>query len=554
MGKFNLLNAIFLVLLLASCSDTALDLIGSSVANPTGGKECVVYPKKLGTRAGTINDNNWESWENVWLGNRCSVPVPWNRQGFPGAIPIEIARDIKAVDGWELIAHTLTGSNATDYNYLVFHNKYSGVLKVFNYFESGGLQNYAVWKIHMETPQSSFAFLGDLGELSSKRDVFDAYVTNITNDDTKGFVKGWNCFQIELAYDPNFDGGVLQLMPFTRKVEKLVLDGVTESETNGMIVSTTNNNFLNTPVKEMAKYAGKEAEDWVQKRLEDEDVFKKLSSVLIKGAGSIVTSGVSTLLGSFIGGFNKQQETTQAVQLSTNGTLSLSGTAKAEETGLIPPLTLDVSISNVGRLGAWCMKTMPYITLDPYAVYQYEPNYPSNALYQLSIYDKNHIQGTVELNPDMASDIKSSKVSAKLFCADKTIIKDALKTNSLRRYVYKTSATQQLYDKVYTTPVEILVDVPLKDENGDVVNVGEVEPPIEVFLPDAPDGTKGAVPDFTFDSKYISVVTVTITTKEDDTVVLVHTFPVNVKWEYSLFNNGIYLDTYPCVPLEKKNN
>ena len=77
------------------------------------------------------------------------------------AIPYDIRMDIKSVDGWELIAHTVNGYGDLGVNYLIFHNKYTGVLKVFYYLEPEQAQfadNTAMWKLHFEIPQSCLAF------------------------------------------------------------------------------------------------------------------------------------------------------------------------------------------------------------------------------------------------------------------------------------------------------------------------------------------------------------------------------------------------------------
>ena len=79
--------------------------------------------------------------------------------------------------------------------------------------EQANLQNTAMWKLHFEIPQSCLAFSDVYAELSTRKDIYDIYVGNISNDDSKGYTVGWNCFQTELAYDPNLKGGTLQIIP-----------------------------------------------------------------------------------------------------------------------------------------------------------------------------------------------------------------------------------------------------------------------------------------------------------------------------------------------------
>lgn len=218
--------------------------------------------------------------------------------------------DIKSVDGWELIAHTVNGYGDLGVNYLIFHNKYTGVLKVFYYLEpeQANLQNTAMWKLHFEIPQSCLAFSDVYAELSTRKDIYDIYVGNISNDDSKGYTVGWNCFQTELAHEPNLKGGTLQIIPHSCTTSTIELDGDFESTTEGLILSSTTYNKGDKIVKSVAKYAGDKAEKWVEKAIESEKVFKEIKSLIVKGAGSLVSSGVSTLLGAFTGGFDREKK------------------------------------------------------------------------------------------------------------------------------------------------------------------------------------------------------------------------------------------------------
>ena len=290
-----------------SCSNE-LEVQEKVKALPTV-RELVAYPKSDAgrSRSGQLN---WEEWEKVTLSSGNHVNTPWNTTQSTTAIPYDIRMDIKSVDGWELIAHTVNGYGDLGVNYLIFHNKYTGVLKVFYYLEpeQANLQNTAMWKLHFEIPQSCLAFSDVYAELSTRKDIYDIYVGNISNDDSKGYTVGWNCFQTELAYDPNLKGGTLQIIPHSCTTSTIELDGDFESTTEGLILSSTTYNKGDKIVKSVAKYAGDKAEKWVEKAIESEKVFKEIKSLIVKGAGSLVSSGVSTLLGAFTGGFDSEKK------------------------------------------------------------------------------------------------------------------------------------------------------------------------------------------------------------------------------------------------------
>lgn len=82
-------------------------------------------------------------------------------------------------------------------NYLIFHNHYTGILKIFYYLEpnSSNLQNTAIWKLHFENPQSFLAFTSEYARLSSDKSVRDIYLSNITRMILKDILLGGIVFK-----------------------------------------------------------------------------------------------------------------------------------------------------------------------------------------------------------------------------------------------------------------------------------------------------------------------------------------------------------------------
>ena len=69
-----------------------------------------------------------------------------------------------------LIVHTVNGYGEQGLNYLIFHNKFTGILKVLLFGTKWAqLQNTAIWKIHFESPQSLLAFASDYAGDATKR-------------------------------------------------------------------------------------------------------------------------------------------------------------------------------------------------------------------------------------------------------------------------------------------------------------------------------------------------------------------------------------------------
>lgn len=544
--------AIF-ALLLVSCSERVLEV--DSVEKNISEEKLpqIVYPKVMTNTRGT-SENFWESWTKVTLASGLSANVPWNKVSTTTTCPSEIATDIKYDAGWRLIAYTVNECAADDgTNYLIFHNIYTGILKIFYYLEASKsqMQNNAIWKIQTTKPTSLFAFYGDYAKLANVKEKNSIYIRNVVNDPTNGFSIGWNCFMVELAYDPNLPNCELDIIPYSQTQSTLKFNGTIEMETSGMIVSSTSENILSKPVSGIAKFAGKSAEDWVSKAINkgNKKIFKKLSSLVVNGAGSIVSSGVSSLLGSFIGGFNKNNETTQAVQLSTDGTFSIEGTNISSETGLINPLRITLNKDTIGSLGSWCLTEEPYFTLSPYAIFSDKSQYASAVINYVSYLDDQRLTDGVTINPDIWAETNNIFVSGILYQSTKA---KRRVLHSGTTYSHSLNHGDKLYDDKYTATNYITIGVPFKYEDGTLVDNNDIDAPYEIFIPNAPDGTQGAVPDFGFDSNFIDVITVKFGTKNGDTMVSTHTYIPEIKWNINELNNGLYLDEYPAVPITRK--
>lgn len=383
-------------------------------------------------------------------------------------------------------------------------------------------------------------------------------LSNITSDDSRGFNVGWNCFQVELAYDPDFTEGSLQIIPMSMTTSSIKLDGNLNSKTKGTVISTTTSNPLNGVVKGVASLVGNTAKDWVSDQVKDanfgDDVKKSLSS----GAGSLVTSAVGAALGSFIGSFSKTTQTTQSVQLNTVGTVELEGEMKTLQTGLIVPLSMSISVKNVGRLGVWCLTKKPAVLVNPYVVLEKQnigiPFWFDYRMYASTDWDNSEY---VVFNPDLVSRLGGSnparvRVETQI---GGPCVQNAFGTKySDHGMVDFITNGNWLYGKTYTMGNSYyLVTLPFWDEDGNVIDDMDIsQAPIETYIPTTPDGLPGARSEFDTFSDFISLFNIEINTKEGNMVSLYHKFVPYLKWDYSRFDDHLYLEEYPNVPIVKK--
>ncbi len=551
---------ILVVVLFASCTEDVVDMRTENFRNNNSQKELIAYPNsQKGISRSSNLQSDWEKWTKVKLASGDSVYTPWNHLLSGTAIPYDIRTDVKAADGWNLIAHTVNGFGERGMNYLIFHNRYTGILKVFYNLETNqsNLQNTAIWKLHFENPQSFLAFSDNYARISTDKSVHDIYLSNISNDESKGYTVGWNCFQVELAYDPDFTDGYLQIIPMSMTTSSIKFDGTFKAKTSGTVISTTTSNPFNGVVKGVANIAGTRAKEWVSDEVKDmkfgDDVKNAFSSV----AGDLVKSGIGTALGSLVGAFSKTTQTSQSVLLKTEGDVEMEGEMKTLQTGLIKPLSMSISVKDVGRLGVWCLTKEPWVLINPYVNFGRQSSGNSFwFVYNMwPLLDWTNTYNVV-LNPDLETELKDKNISIETQWGGPT-----------RYYAFGTNYTdngmvnfinegKKLYNGIYSLGgSHYEVTLPFWDADGNViVDMDVSEAPNETYIPNAPDGQRGARPEFDTFSNLVSLFKVQFGTRNGNDVSLYHRFIPYLRWDYEKFNDGVYLEEYPAVPIRPKNS
>lgn len=358
----NKLLSFILLFICFSCTD---EIINETIENTSTVQESkgVVYPKKQKNTRST--DTHWEDWLTVRLASGSTVNVPWHPTVTTGTIPTHIRIDIKEEDGWELIAHTVNTNSDPGSNYMLFHNKFTGTLKVFYYLEEVVMQTTAIWKVYIDTPQNLLAFsegIADAADSPTKRQ--EIFCANITSNENKGFTRGWNCFQFDLAYDPDFSAGRLVISPVSRTESEITITGNYQSKSEGTIITTTKKEKEGKSTKGIAKASGKEAENWLKNQLTkgkiSQDHLKlPVSDIVSQGPAGFIKGGVTKLLKSFSGSSQKLKTYESKLEFMTNGTVELAGSISTELTGGLVPATINISKENVGTLGVWNLSSAP---------------------------------------------------------------------------------------------------------------------------------------------------------------------------------------------------
>lgn len=543
-------SLISLLFLFSSCEESSFAVPTVSEKDYTV-KDYGVYPM---AQSITRSSNNgfWEAWDFIALKNGNQVETPWNNVSTTSAVPHDILQDIKYEDGWDLIFYRIEEGEGSVRNspHLVFHNRYTGILKVFSYLSQEAFfpNNHGIWQIDTTERTSIFAFQNEIISKISEPQDNTYYVSNITKNSTHGFSIGWNCFQIELAYDPA-QSGWMSISTLASNEIEISLSGNIEAETKGLMTTSKGNSYGNG----VAKIAGEQASTWIDKKLKDKTIPKIALSILKDGVKAVVSGGVGKAIGALTGLF-KKDETTTSFQLTTNGSFTVKGTAKFESTAPIPTLQFNIAPSQVGYLGVWGLKEEPTLLFTPYAILKSPQEYTNGYTreYRVDIVNYNTARASIVFNPTLDQYITKKSHSTDFFESGDYTKRDIWgRIGALGRI--PNNYNDVVYENIRKPNYYMIADVAFMGEE-DYLPIDQFEAPMEVFIPNVPNGPKGARPEFRYDSKFIATVGVSLTLPNGSEALSYRRCLPNIDWNYSDFNNGLYWFFYPCEPVTPTKN
>ncbi|MDE5929120.1 MAG: hypothetical protein K2H03_01430, partial [Muribaculaceae bacterium] len=93
--------------------------------------------------------SDWESQSAVVLNSGKTVQLPWSENGVSTHLSTDLCRSILKKDGWTMLLHTFdkVGGEARQ-NYMMFYNLFTGVVKVFYYYEGSQPSTNAQWIVY----------------------------------------------------------------------------------------------------------------------------------------------------------------------------------------------------------------------------------------------------------------------------------------------------------------------------------------------------------------------------------------------------------------------
>lgn len=131
------------------------------------------------------------------------VVLPWYN-GAASQLSYYIIYDHTKKEGWEMVYNFCTDSNEFEKYYLMFYNKFTGILRVFYYNKNQVTSGSTTfWQLSFTKTTKLLNSVGYFTFPLSETGAQTTYTSNITNvDNSKAIFYGWNCFDVELAYDP----------------------------------------------------------------------------------------------------------------------------------------------------------------------------------------------------------------------------------------------------------------------------------------------------------------------------------------------------------------
>ncbi|MDE6772205.1 MAG: hypothetical protein K2J49_06355 [Muribaculaceae bacterium] len=512
-----------------------------------------VYPKAQ-TATRSSESGFWESWDYITLSNGQKVNTPWNKTSTISSVPHDILEDIKYNDGWDLIFYQLddieSNGNYTGNNpHLIFHNRYTGILKGFCYMssESFSPNNHGIWEIKTDGSTSLFAFQNNPITTISQKENKIHNVSNITDNSSCGFSIGWNCFQIELAYDPS-QSGWISISTVASNTVKLSFTGNLEAETKGLITTSTGSNNFGSGI---AKIAGDEAGTWISKKINDKTILGIPSSIISAGVKDIVSGGVGSIIGALTGLF-KSDNSSKSLQLTTNGTFSIQGEANFVSTTGIPNIQFNIDPKLVGYLGVWGLQKEPTLLFSPYATLKSPQQYTNGYTreYRVDIANSN-VNASVLYNPGLSKFVKSRNITTEYYQTNHITRSNIWGTSgSLGRDPLRSN---RVYENLYQANLYMIADVAFLGDENAYIPANQVDAPMEVFIPNVPNGPKGAIPNFRYNSYYLASVGIKLTLNDGSEAYSYHQCVPYIDWNISEYNNGLYWYLYPCEPVARLN-
>ena len=378
----------------------------------------------------SLGNFDWENETEITLPGGNKRTLPWI-SGANTSIPNYITDDYQKDKGWELIYNLTENVNDVGNNYLIFYNKFTGILRVFYYLnETVTAGNNGYWGLKVTgnnalLNNSNYFAYPINHKISNPLYISSNIVDEAAMGNNKLITRGWNVFETEFTYtNENIEQVKMSIASYNENISNVSLVGNVDLYSEGTIITTSTNNPYQTAANNVAKGAGSAATKYIKDNITS-GVIKMGAGVIGGGVTAIVSKGINLIFGSFIGKKTTTTTTTQKIEFKTHGKVEISGTITSSMgNNILPVANLPIptgnTISNPGikplynhPLGVWNLEESPKIN---FAVYAFGDESLDGNLVDFTrsvSLDDNSIK--VKMNPTVLAEIDRYEVKSTVF-------------------------------------------------------------------------------------------------------------------------------------------
>ena len=112
-------------------------LLAALISCSNGSDASTAVPMEIHSESTSFLDN-WETMEFLYINDggkmNTKIDAPWNTEAASTLMSDNVRMDVKKEDGWEVAFNFMNKDGRPDFNYLGLYNKYTGVLRIFYYY------------------------------------------------------------------------------------------------------------------------------------------------------------------------------------------------------------------------------------------------------------------------------------------------------------------------------------------------------------------------------------------------------------------------------------
>lgn len=344
--------AIFSLCVYSSCSDKEFNDVSPPIAQEQ--YNGIVYPLKTISRSILSTfETDWENETYAILQSGDSIVLPWAAHSDAN-MPVQMRHDIKKEDGWVMLLHTFINTPTTnsDTNYMIFYNQRTSILKLFYYLEENISNNNGFWTIDLcDVNHQLFNHVKELA-LPIDCNYYNYWLcNNASKKSDLAFRKGWNGFQVQLAYDTTNDaiGTKLDILTHTANITKVNLMGDFDGKSYGTIVSHASSNPFTNIISKTASAFGSAATNYIEEKFGDTTTSRlAIEAITSNIAGTLLKAGVNKILTNLTAGYTKPTTNVSDLSFTTDVSGQLVGGTSFDSSSTIISYSPPFSTSDLG--------------------------------------------------------------------------------------------------------------------------------------------------------------------------------------------------------------